>query len=161
MKRTALILLAATTLGGCSVAMASKHKGVPLEQAMACQSRSCFLSLRDIQVLSSQAVPDGGMLETYKVLLQQGSTGRAVMHGVLDVATFGLWEVAGTPIEGSANKDKISIVTARYDNAGKLVAATVGDRLPGMPGAVVPATLPTGGKPAGPPMPTAPTTPTL
>ena len=145
MKRVALILTVAATLSGCSVAMASKHKGVPLEQAMACQTRTCFLGLRDVQVLASQTQPGGEMLETYKILLSQGSTGRAVMHGLLDVATLGIWEVAGTPIEGSASKDKISIVTARYDPSGKLVGATVGDRLPGMPGAVVPVSLP--GKP--------------
>jgi hypothetical protein len=42
---------------------------------------------------------------------------RAVFHGVADVFTVGLWEVAGTPIEGSFDGKKIS-VSVIYDSEG-------------------------------------------
>jgi hypothetical protein len=123
-----VIVVAAIALSGCSVAMASKKKGVSVQEAMNCQTRSCFLTLRDATVMTTANHPDGSMSETYKILLEQGSTGRAVMHGLLDVATLGIWEVAGTPIEGSAGKDQYTIITANYDGAGKLTGAMLGDR---------------------------------
>ncbi len=118
-------------LSGCAVAMAAQQKGVDVETASACQTRACFLALRDIQVMTSATEPDGTMVETYKILLHHGSVGRAVMHGVLDVGTFGIWEVAGTPIEGSANKSKYVILTAKFDKEGKVEQSTLGDRLNG------------------------------
>ncbi len=161
MKCTAIgVLIGSIVLGGCSVSMAAKKRGVSIDEATKCNVRACFLSLRDSQVVSTQTQPDGTMVETYKILLEQGSTGRAVMHGLLDVATLGIWEVAGTPIEGSANKDQFTIITATYDLGGKLTAATFGDR-----GVTVTRTLdstPSGNQASSPtttesPKPTAPT----
>lgn len=40
--------------------------------------------------------------------------GRAVFHGAASVATLGLWEVIGTPIEGHANGTELS-VEVHYD----------------------------------------------
>ena len=42
------------------------------------------------------------------------SAGRAIGHGVMDVLTLGLWEVAGTPIEGMQGEKKRLAVT--YDD---------------------------------------------
>lgn len=39
---------------------------------------------------------------------------RAIGHGVADVITFGLWEVAGTPLEGIANGRNVQ-VEVTYD----------------------------------------------
>ena len=49
--------------------------------------------------------------------------GRAVLHGVADVATLGLWEVVGTPIEGAANGTKMSVEVTydAYDRIEKVV----------------------------------------
>ena len=116
-------------LSGCAVAMAANQKGVDIETASACNTRACFLALRDIAVMTSATAPDGTMTETYKILLHHGSVGRAAMHGVLDVATFGVWEVAGTPIEGSADKSKFVILTAKFDRDGKVMQSTLGDRI--------------------------------
>ena len=44
-------------------------------------------------------------------------TVRAVGHGVADVFTLGLWEIAGTPIEGAANGKKMQVeITYDKDN---------------------------------------------
>ena len=47
--------------------------------------------------------------------------GRAVLHGVADVATLGLWEVVGTPIEG-ANKGTKMSVEVTYDASDRIAA---------------------------------------
>lgn len=39
---------------------------------------------------------------------------RAVGHGIADVYTLGLWEVAGTPIEGAASGQQIQVAVT-YD----------------------------------------------
>jgi hypothetical protein len=116
-------------LSGCAVSMAAKTKGVKADEAKSCQSRTCFLTLRDIQVMTSIPNKDGSLTETYKVLLKQGSAGRAVLHGLADIATLGIWELAGTPIEGSAGKDKFLIVTAQFDADGRVIATALGDRI--------------------------------
>ncbi len=49
--------------------------------------------------------------ELYEVQKPTKSTGRAVTHGALDVATLGLWEVAGTPAEMAMSMpDKYQLV---------------------------------------------------
>jgi hypothetical protein len=141
MKRV-LAIASLIVLSGCSVAMASKTKGVTLETSQACKSRSCFLALRDVQVMTSTPGADGTLTETYKVLLKKGSAGRAVMHGILDVFTLGAWEVAATPIEGSATKDKFVIVTALFDKDGRVIETAVGDRIPHMAAAPIDSTQP-------------------
>jgi hypothetical protein len=47
-----------------------------------------------------ESTPEGGTACTYQYELgDEPSAGRAVAHAGLDVLTFGLWEVVGTPIE--------------------------------------------------------------
>jgi len=128
MKKILSVLLM-VSLSGCAVTMAAKTKGVKADEAKSCQSRTCFLTLRDIQVMTSTPNSDGTLTETYKVLLKQGSAGRAVLHGLADIATLGVWELAGTPIEGSAGKGKFLIVTALFDADGRVIASGLGDRL--------------------------------
>jgi hypothetical protein len=46
-------------------------------------------------------MPDGRHYAVYEYQTgNEPSTGRAVAHGTMDVITFGLWEIIGTPIEG-------------------------------------------------------------
>ncbi len=50
--------------------------------------------------------------------------GRAVFHGAADVFTLGLWEVVGTPIEGSlANGTKVA-VEVTYDRDERVASIT-------------------------------------
>lgn len=104
-----------------------------MEQVAECRTRADFLKLRDVTIVSTATQPDGDLFETYKVLMEQGSTGRAVMHGLLDVATLGVWEVAGTPIEGAAHKDKYMIVSVLYGKDMTAKSVTLGDPNPAPP----------------------------
>lgn len=110
----AIVLIGVILTTGCSVFMAAKKEGVSVEELSQCRTRSC--------VLSKGAVPNktekneqGEIIETYTVQAPKGSTARAVMHGVLDVATFGIWEAAGTPMEGAMGKKKYYSIKVIYD----------------------------------------------
>ena len=118
------VLIAGVLLSGCSVVMASKHRGVEVAEIMNCQVEACFLALRDTEVLTTDDTEEGKSV-TYRSLKKQGSSGRAVMHGLLDVATLGIWEVAGTPIESSKKKERFYIYTVAYDFDGGVVKATI------------------------------------
>ncbi len=55
---------------------------------------------------------------------------RALGHGVADVATLGLWEIAGTPIEGVANGQKTQLeVHYNHENKVKKVIVLKGRAL--------------------------------
>ncbi len=47
------------------------------------------------------------------------------MHGLLDVATLGIWEVAGTPIEGTKNNERFYVYKVQYDHEGNVIKATI------------------------------------
>lgn len=46
------------------------------------------------------------------------SAGRAVAHGVMDVLTLGIWEIAGTPIE--AIQGETYQATVAYDHQDRV-----------------------------------------
>ncbi|MBW2650019.1 MAG: hypothetical protein JRC66_03185 [Deltaproteobacteria bacterium] len=99
---------------GCSVYMAAKKEGVKIEEVSQCKTRGCLVAKGAIPI-SSRKGKDGTMIEVFNVKKPTGSTSRAVMHGILDVATLGLWELAGTPIEGSKSKSGMIPIEVHYD----------------------------------------------
>ena len=75
----------------------------------------------------SRLLDDGGRECVYEYELgNEPSTGRAVLHGGLDVLTLGLWEIVGTPIEATMGDSyELTVVygpdeTARSLNTKKL-----------------------------------------
>jgi len=53
---------------------------------------------------------------TYSYSLgDEGSAGRAIGHGAMDVLTLGIWELVGTPIEGCRG-DKYQIAITFDEN---------------------------------------------
>lgn len=123
--KIANLSLACLALGGCSVGMAARTGGVKTEDVTMCESRACFVSQDTVEVIERREAKDGGYSETYKFQLKRGSAGRAAMHGLLDVATLGAWEVAGTPIEATKNR-KYIVITADYDKDGRLLRKSLG-----------------------------------
>lgn len=94
------ILSLTLVLQGCSAVMAaSGTKEANLSSLNRGDSRSMVLAKVGSQ--PTRVVNDGkNIMEIYE--LERGnepSTGRAVAHGVLSLATFGVWEVVGTPLE--------------------------------------------------------------
>jgi hypothetical protein len=48
------------------------------------------------------------------------------MHGALDVASLGVWEAVGTPVEGAMRDKKYVVITATYDKTGHTISAALG-----------------------------------
>lgn len=109
--RLVLAPLLAGLIGGCSVYMAAKTEGTDFNDLADCKTKTCLIAKGAEPLQITTLPPD---TEAYKVLKAHGSIARAVMHGVLDVATFGVWEVAGTPIEGSFDKNKYYAIRVSY-----------------------------------------------
>jgi hypothetical protein len=109
-----LILVGIILITGCSVFMAAKKEGVSTEDISQCRTRSCVLSRGGVPI-KTEKNEQGEIIETYTVQAPKGSTARAVMHGVLDVATLGIWEVAGTPMEGAMGSKKYYSIKVTYD----------------------------------------------
>ena len=119
-KQWVLVLVVATICGlflnGCAVVMASKKKGVSLDEVSQCRTRSAVLAKSGVEIIDTNKDDDGNIVyEDYLIRKKTGSTGRAVMHGFLDVATLGVWEIVGTPMEGHYNKDTHIPVRIHYD----------------------------------------------
>jgi hypothetical protein len=93
-----VITIICLALPGCSVFMAAQKKGISFEDISVCDTRMCLLSKGATLIKSEKGY------DIFKADKPSGSSSRAAMHGVLDVATMGIWEVAGTPIEGSMDK---------------------------------------------------------
>lgn len=114
MKKLFVLLLAATVLSSCSVVMAAKKEGVSVERLQACHTRGQIIAT-GAQVVSSERLVSGELIEVYQILKERGSAARAFMHGALDVSTLGLWEVFGTPIEATVDKKEFYSLKIYYD----------------------------------------------
>jgi len=118
------ILVAISALASCSVYKASSNEGVSVKDVVKCSAKGCFLSL-GMDIVDSKESEDGDYVETYrgKARKSGGNYLRAVGHGALDVATLGLWEVVGTPVEGAiSNNLGFITVIATYPNRDTEVA---------------------------------------
>ena len=113
-KITCFVFILSFILTSCSVYMAAKHEGASLEEIQQCKTRSCLIAKGAVPISSEKNEKDE-LIEVYKVRAKKGSTARAVMHGLLDVSTLGVWEVAGTPIEGAKGKKKFFAIKVYYD----------------------------------------------
>ncbi len=131
------LLLTTLTLSACSVYQAASNEGICVSDITKCKSEGCFLS-HGMDVVDRQEGSDGKYVVTYRAVARKSGANyvRAAGHGMLDVMTLGLWEVAATPIEGalsnnrgyitvkvtyeSKEKDKISAIKI-YDENGQLV----------------------------------------
>lgn len=116
-----LSVMICVNLSACSVYMASQKKGANVDELQACQTRTCLMN-KGAVVVSQKANKEGTLTqETFQVQKPTGSTARAVMHGGLDVATLGVWEMAGTPIEGVLNKPEKYGIKVNYKNDGETI----------------------------------------
>lgn len=104
----------ALTLTSCSVAMAARKSGTDVSKVQQVQNRSQILAT-GAEVLESKKNRYGNLVETYKIQKEKGSTARAVMHGILDISTLGIWEAFGTPIEGCMSQKEYFVVKVTYD----------------------------------------------
>ncbi len=106
-------------LSACSVGMAMSGEEDPNVEYIQIGSDRLDVE-RELGAPHGSALVGEGRLEAvYRYELgNEPAPARAVMHGVLDVLTMGIWEVVGTPIEGfQGTKYEATIV---YDAEGKV-----------------------------------------
>ncbi len=107
------IFISLCVLSSCSVVMAAKKDGTNISKVQQCKTRNQFICLGG-KIINSDRMPNGDLIEVYQFKNERGSAARALMHGVLDVATLGIWEAVGTPIEG-LDKVEYFCVKVWYD----------------------------------------------
>lgn len=115
MKKIILLILSMALLSSCSVLMAAKKDGVNVDKVQNAKTRSQIIASGGT-IISSERNEKGELVEIYLFKRETGSLPRAFMHGCLDVCTWGLWEVAGTTIEGYQNQPEFYTVKITYDN---------------------------------------------
>jgi hypothetical protein len=99
---------------GCAVGMALSGERQPNLAAFSTGSTRGEVELQLGQSVQTTVREDGGRTDVYQYELgDEPSAGRAIGHGVMDVATLGLWEVVGTPIE--AVQGDVRRVVIEYD----------------------------------------------
>lgn len=98
---------------GCSVYMAGHKTGTDVASVQRCNTRIQFINL-GAKIVKSERLADGNLVEIYQVQAEKGSAVRAIMHGLLDLSTGFMWELVGTPIEASMNKDQFITIKVTY-----------------------------------------------
>lgn len=122
---TFVVLLASLSQSGCSVFMAAEQPDKK-DLGILTVGTSRNRLLREFgQPLTSRLV---GMNRVDLFTFTQGyskeaKVGRAFAHGTLDIATSGVWEIAGTPTEAVFSGKKLSyeITYDRYDRVQRVV----------------------------------------
>ena len=105
------------SLSACSVYKAASNEGISASDIKKCTTRACFLG-HGMEIIDKQTDEEGRVTEIYRAVARKsgGNYVRAAGHGLLDVATLGLWEVAGTPIEGAMSNNR-GYITAKVTYA--------------------------------------------
>lgn len=115
-------------LSGCGALMAlSGKKAADLSALRLGQDRTEVIAI--LGKPARTVIVDGKKVDIFD--LQRGndpSGSRAVMHGAMDVLTFGFWEVLATPME--ATQGESFTLSVEYDDNDKVTRAVRGDIQP-------------------------------
>lgn len=105
-------------ISGCSVGMAMVGKPDPNIGVLSVgQDRGVVLL--NLGQPSQTLTTETGRMDVFHLERgNQQSIGRAAGHAAMDVLTFGIWEIVGTPIEGFAGDN--FTVSIEYDRADKV-----------------------------------------
>jgi hypothetical protein len=105
-------------LTGCSVGMALSGDNDPDIGAVRIGSTRGEAEMHLGSPVRTNAGAGGSRIDIYEYEIgNEPSGGRAVAHGVMDVLTLGLWEIAGTPIEAVQGEKYEATLTYRQWDA--------------------------------------------
>ena len=114
------ILVLLLSQASCAVVKASKSSGTDIKDFLQSETRGSVLSHDGVEILQTERDENGVIIsEDYFVQKKKGSMFRAIMHGVLDLATLGAWEIIGTPVEMSKEGKEGVAVRVFYTDDGK------------------------------------------
>ena len=118
-----LLVLAVPVLSSCSVGMAMSGTDDPNLAACRVGATRADIQAEVGPPIFTEVRDDGETECTYEDQLgNEPSIGRAVAHGSLDVLTFGLWEIVGTPVE--AVQGETYQMTVVYGADGRATSIT-------------------------------------
>ncbi len=116
-----ILCLLVLTLGltGCSVQMAGSIKD-PYENSTMAYGRDRSFVISQIGQPIKTDMKGDSVFDMYRIKRNSRGWGyfRAVVYSFLDVGTFGLWELIGTPLERFIQTDEE--VTIEYDQNQKI-----------------------------------------
>ncbi len=121
MAKTIASLLIVGLLSGCSVGMALSGKETPDLGVVKQNASRGEVELQLGPPVEVTTLENGHVLNVYEYEVgNDPSAGRAIGHAAMDVLTFGVWEIVGTPIEGlQGDKRRVQI---EYDASDRIVA---------------------------------------
>ena len=119
--RIALIAIILPSLSACSVVMAANGSGVDPKELSECKTRSCLIADGPVPIDHVKNKQGKLSSENFRATMPTGSAARAAMHGLLDVSTLGIWEVAGTPIEAVKSKKTAYVIAVKYADNGSTI----------------------------------------
>ena len=107
---------------GCSVNMAMQGQKEPEHSVVKREAYRSDIEYHFGAPLSETKHCDGTVSAIYEYEDgREASAGRAIVHGIMDVLTLGIWEFIGTPVE-VCKGDKMRM-NVKYDKNAKLVSA--------------------------------------
>ncbi len=116
-QRVIAAALLSASLAGCSVGMALSGDETPDLSVVKIGAAKDDVELQLGQPHKVAELENGAREAAYKFEVGNDPNAiRAIGHGALDVASLGLWEIVGTPIEVSTGKEREVSVT--YDELG-------------------------------------------
>ena len=116
------LLAAAGGLAACSVGMAAAGRPAPALAVWKAGAGRADVEAALGPPVGVQARPGGDTTCRYRYEVgKDPAPGRALAHGAMDVLTFGLWEVVGTPVELVQGKTYELSVTYGPDGRAKAI----------------------------------------
>ncbi|MGI9504977.1 MAG: hypothetical protein ACR2RE_18180 [Geminicoccaceae bacterium] len=111
-SRLAPVMLVALSLTGCSVGMALSGEETPDLTAVKVGAAKDDVDFQLGVPEKIEELAEGTKKATYKYEVGNDPNAiRAIGHGALDVASIGLWEFIGTPIEASTGEEREVVIT--------------------------------------------------
>jgi len=114
-QQLSLSLLCILLFTGCSVQKASSIKKGHEPQTLS-QGQERAVVLGQLGEPQASQVTGDGVIDTYRMNRNSRGWGyfRSGLYGIMNVGSFGLWEILGTPLEGWIQSEQV--VTIHYDS---------------------------------------------
>ena len=122
-----ILLISTTAVSGCSVGMALSGQEDPDLSAIRVGASRGEVEMQLGEPIKSTRMRGGGSIDVYEYEIgNEPDAGRAVLHGIADVLTLGLWEIVGTPIEGVTGEIfQATIIYNRREQVAKIEAKKI------------------------------------
>ncbi|MDT7042584.1 hypothetical protein [Candidatus Nitronereus thalassa] len=121
MRNAFPLILVLLFSSGCSVAMALNGKPQPNFEAFEVGSKRQMVELQLGTPVSSEPLEGGRHRDAYQFEMGNSPNGhRALWNLYMDFATFGIWEIPGTVIEGVMGEEELTYIV--YDQNDRVVS---------------------------------------